>query len=146
MGTQLPSPKWGQSPQFSGHLLWPNGWLYQDGTCHVGRPRPRPHRARWGPRSPSPEKGEQPPMFGPCLLWPKAGCIRIPLGMEVGLGPGHIVLDGDPAPPFQERERSPHKSQLKAPHFRLISIVTKQLDGSRCHLVWRYASAQATLC
>jgi len=27
------------------------------------------------------------------------GWIRIPLGMEVGLGPGHIVLDGDPAPP-----------------------------------------------
>ena len=23
----------------------------------------------------------------------------MPLGMEVGLGPGHIVLDGDPAPP-----------------------------------------------
>jgi len=22
----------------------------------------------------------------------------MPLGMEVGLGPGHIVLDGDPAP------------------------------------------------
>jgi len=24
----------------------------------------------------------------------------MPLGMEVGLGPGHIVLDGDPAPPM----------------------------------------------
>jgi len=22
----------------------------------------------------------------------------MPLGMEVGLGPGHIVVDGDPAP------------------------------------------------
>ena len=27
------------------------------------------------------------------------GCIRMPLGMEVGLGPGHSELDGDPAPP-----------------------------------------------
>jgi len=27
------------------------------------------------------------------------GWIKIPLGVEVGLGPGHIVLDGDPAPP-----------------------------------------------
>ena len=27
------------------------------------------------------------------------------LGMEVGLGPGHIVLDGDPAPP--EKRHSP---------------------------------------
>jgi len=25
------------------------------------------------------------------------GWIKIPLGMEVGLGPGHIVLDGDTA-------------------------------------------------
>ena len=28
----------------------------------------------------------------------KAGWIKTPLGMEVGLGPGDIVLDGDPAP------------------------------------------------
>jgi len=27
------------------------------------------------------------------------GCIKMPLGMEIGVGPGHIVLDGDPAPP-----------------------------------------------
>jgi len=28
-----------------------------------------------------------------------AGWIKMPLGMKVGLGPGHIVLLGDPAPP-----------------------------------------------
>jgi len=27
------------------------------------------------------------------------GWIKMKLGMQVGLGPGHIVLDGDPAPP-----------------------------------------------
>jgi len=27
------------------------------------------------------------------------GWIKMKLGMEVGLGPGHIVLDGDPVPP-----------------------------------------------
>ena len=27
-----------------------------------------------------------------------AGWIKVPLGMEVGLGPVHIVLDGDPPP------------------------------------------------
>jgi len=27
-----------------------------------------------------------------------AGWIKMPLGMEVGLGPSDIVLDGDPAP------------------------------------------------
>jgi len=27
-----------------------------------------------------------------------AGWIKMPLGTEVGIGPGHIILDGDPAP------------------------------------------------
>ena len=27
-----------------------------------------------------------------------AGCIKLPLGTEVGLGPGDFVLDGDPVP------------------------------------------------
>ena len=27
------------------------------------------------------------------------GCIKMPLGAEVGLDPGHIVFDWDPAPP-----------------------------------------------
>jgi len=31
------------------------------------------------------------------------GWIKIKLGMQVGLGPGHIVLDGDSAPPSTER-------------------------------------------
>jgi len=29
------------------------------------------------------------------------------LGMEVGLGPGHIVLDGDPAPLLKNGTRTP---------------------------------------
>jgi len=44
-----------------------------------------------------------PPLFGPCLLWPNVGWIKMPLGMEVDLGPGDIVLDGKPAPPFSGR-------------------------------------------
>jgi len=28
-----------------------------------------------------------------------AGWMKVSLGMEVDLSPGHIVLDGDPAPP-----------------------------------------------
>ena len=27
------------------------------------------------------------------------GWIKIPLGIEIGLGPDHVVLDGDPGPP-----------------------------------------------
>jgi len=48
------------------------------------------------------------------------------LGMRVGLNSGHIVFDGDPAP-------LPHRAQTA--NFQLISLVTKWLDGSRCHLV-----------
>ena len=39
---------------------------------HVGRPQPRPHCARRGPSSPSPKRGQSPPTFGPCLLWPNS--------------------------------------------------------------------------
>ena len=38
------------------------------------------------------------------------------LGMEVGLGPGDIVIDGDPVPP-------PQKKGGTAPNFRSMSIV-----------------------
>jgi len=56
------------------------------------------------------------------------------LGAEVGVGPGHIVLDGDPVP-------FPQKG-AQYPNFRPMSIVAKQLDGLRCHSVWRKASTQ----
>jgi len=35
------------------------------------------------------------------------GWIRMPLGAEIGLGPGHIVLDGNPAPLPQEGAQLP---------------------------------------
>jgi len=35
---------------------------------------------------------------------------------------------------------------VSSPHFWSMSIVVKRLDGSRCHLVRRYVSAQTTLC
>jgi len=33
----------GQPPIFGPCLLWPNGWMYQDGTWYGGRPPPRGH-------------------------------------------------------------------------------------------------------
>ena len=48
------------------------------------------------------------------------------LGMEVGLGPGHIVLDGDLAP-LPKRG-----TDLQ---FVTISVLAKQLDELGCHLV-----------
>ena len=56
------------------------------------------------------------------------GRIKMKLGMQVGLGPGNIVLYGDPAP-------LPKKATT--PNFWPMSIVAKRLDGSICHLVWR---------
>jgi len=52
--------------------------------------------------------------------------IKMPLGMEVGLDPGDIVLDGDPAhPPPTER------GTAAVPHtFRPMFIVVKRLPIS----------------
>jgi len=49
------------------------------------------------------------------------------LGSEVGLGPGDIVLDGDPGYP------APLKGDIP-PNFRPMSVVTKRLSGSRFYL------------
>jgi len=57
-----------------------------------------------------------------------AGWIKMQLGMEVGLSPDDFVLDGDPAPP------PPKKKWAQPSNFPPMSIVAKQLDGSKCHL------------
>ena len=49
----------------------------------------------------------------------------MPCGTEVGLGPGHIVLDGDPASPLQKTRGT------AVPNFRPTSFVAKRLDGPR---------------
>jgi len=49
------------------------------------------------------------------------GWIKMPLGTEAGLGPGHIVLDGDPAPPTEKG--------TAAPHFSAHVSLAKRLDG-----------------
>jgi len=74
----------------------------------------------------------------------------MPLGMEVNLDASDIVLDGDPARPPQKGGRAP------SANFRPMSIVANGcMDQdvtwpmSMVTLgmeVWKYASAQATLC
>jgi len=49
-----------------------------------------------GAQLPSP-KGAQPPNYRPMFV--VAGWTKMPIGMEVGLGPGDFVFDGDPATP-----------------------------------------------
>jgi len=39
-------------------------------------------------------------MFGPCLLWPNGWMDQ---DVSVGLGTGHVVLNGDPASPPQKK-------------------------------------------
>jgi len=72
-------------------VLWPDGGMDQDETWHAGRPRPWPHCVRWGPSSP-------PQFSAHSCCSQMAGWIKMPLGMEVGLDPCHVVLDGDRAP------------------------------------------------
>ena len=148
MGTQLPSPKGAQPPQFSAHICcgqmdaWikmplgmeaglgpddsvldgdpavtsPKGGgapfpnfrptsivtkrlVDQGGTWHGGGPWSRPHCARWGPSSPSPKRGQSPQFSAYFHCGQTSRCIKMPHGIEVGLSPGHFVLDGDQGPP-----------------------------------------------
>jgi len=56
-----------------------------------------------------PQKGaEPPPQFSAHVYCGQtARWIKMARGMEVGLGPGHIVLDGDTAPLPQKGGRAP---------------------------------------
>jgi len=53
-----------------------------------------------------------------------AGWMKMPLGTEVDLGPGHIVLDGDSAPPA--------KGAQQPPSFRPMSIAATVAHLSYC--------------
>jgi len=93
-----PTPKKGHSA-VGPCLLRPNGWVDLDATWYGGRPRPKRLCVRWEPSFPPPKKREQSLNFRPMCVVAKRldGLIfNMPLGMEVGLGPGDFVLDGDP--------------------------------------------------
>jgi len=88
-----PPPIFGQCP------LWPNGLLDYDATCYGGRPRPRRLCVRWGPSYPQKKRIHPPhPILAHVYCGQTAGWMKTPLGTEVDLGPGHIVLDKVPAP------------------------------------------------
>jgi len=70
-----------------------------DATWYGGRPGPRRLCTRLGPSSPPQKRGGDPNLFSAHVYCGQTtGWLKITLGIEVGLGPGHIVLDGDPAP------------------------------------------------
>jgi len=110
--------RWGPSSPFESReplpqifgpcLLWPKGWVDHDGTWHGGRPQPKRLCVRWGP-SPLPKRRRSPwSQFLPHVYCGQmAGWIKMALGKEVDLLPGHIVLDGDRAPLPKRGQRPP---------------------------------------
>ena len=63
---------------------------------------------------PLPKKGaEPPPQFSSHVYCGQtAGCIKMALGTEVGLDPGHIVLDEEPAPISKKGTEPPISAHL----------------------------------
>jgi len=50
---------------------------------------------------------DEPPIFIPCLLWPNAGMEQDAIWYRGRPWPGHIVLNGDPAPPQKKGAQPP---------------------------------------
>jgi len=75
--------------------------MYMPLIVYGGRPRPRPHCARWGPSSPS-QKGHSPQFSAHVCCGQTAGrwMDQHATWYDIWyLGPGNGVLDADPAPP-----------------------------------------------
>jgi len=107
-----------QPPSLSPCLLWPNGWMNQDATWYRVSWRCRCDIMLMGTQLPPWKGAKMLPHFSVHVWYgQKAGWIMIPLGTEVGLSPGYIVLDGVPAP-LMERG-------IAAPTF-WMSVVAKQ--------------------
>ena len=71
----------------------------QDATWYGGKLGPKRHCVTWGPSFPSPKKGQSPQFLAHVYCGQTVAWIKMPLGREVEVGPGDVVLDGDPAPP-----------------------------------------------
>jgi len=139
-GPRSPFPKGGLSPlpNFRPILLWPNGWMDQDGTWHGARPRPRRLCVRWGPSCPLSKRGRSPPQFSAHFYYGQtAGWIKMALGMELGLGPGDFVLDGDPAAP------SPKRGKGGVPKICTVVIVYSSLSSTALCILFLEKKAES---
>ena len=79
----------------------------QDDPWHAGRPRLWPHLIVLdGDQLLLPQR-DSPQFSAHVYCIQTAERIKMALGVEVGLGTGHIVLDGEPAPLPQNGGRAP---------------------------------------
>jgi len=86
-------------------VLWPHGWMDQDATWYGGRPQSKRHCVRWGPDAP--KIGTAPNFLFMSVVAKRLDGSRCHFGTEVDLGPGHIVLDRDPALPRKGHSSPP---------------------------------------
>jgi len=168
-GPIYPPQKRRQSlPIFGPFLLWPNGWMHQQPLCMKVGLSPGDFVLDGDP-VPLPQKGAGAPQFSAhiyCCL--TAGWIKMPLGTEVGLGPGDSVRPSFPHPEeraqppifgpcllwpngcmyqdtiwYEGRPQSRRHCVRWGPSsplltgFRPMFVAAKRLDGLRCHLAWR---------
>ena len=83
--------------------------MHQDATWYGGRPQLRRHFVRWGPNSgtPPPLKGHSPQFSANARCGQMAGWIKMPLDMEVGIGPGCVRWE-----PSYPQEKTPTHTQF----------------------------------
>ena len=76
-----------------------------------------------GDPAPLPQRGAEPPIFGPSVRGQMAAGIKMPLGMEVGLSLGDFMLDVMGTQPL------PKKGVETLPSSRPMSVVGKRREG-----------------
>jgi len=129
MGTQLPSPKGAQAPNFRPMSVVAKMAGRQVGldTSHIVLDKDA--------APPSPKGGKAPPQFlAHVYSGQTAGRIKMPRGMEVGIGLGDILLDGNPAPP----RKKGHNLQFFGPCLLWPNDRPYQLLLSSCNLLLMY--------
>jgi len=76
--------------------------MHKDATWHAGSLGPG-HTVLGRDPAPPPPKGHSPQLSAHICCGQMAAWIKMPMGMQLGLGPGDFVLDGDPVRPLNFR-------------------------------------------
>jgi len=101
----------------------------QDATWYGGRPQHRHIVLHGDPASPW-KRGTAASQFSAHVCCGQtAGWTKMQLGMEVGLGPGDIVLDGDPTPSLSRKETQ---------HPPLFGLCLLWPNGRPYELLWKF--------